>query len=188
MPCLSCRSYPDNVVYKFCQLAKDAGMDVFRVFDSLNYMDNLRLGIDAVGAAGGVVEASICYSGDLTDPSRSKYTLDYYLELARQLKEQGVHVLAIKDMAGLLKPDAATMLISALRQEMPDMPIHVHTHDTAGTGVASMLAAARAGADVVDAAVDSLSGMTSQPSMGALVGSLHGTELDTGVTPRAVGA
>jgi len=165
-------SYPDNVVYKFCQMAQKHGMDIFRVFDSLNYMDNLKLGIDAVGSAGGVVEASICYTGDVSDPTKGPYTLEYYLNFATELMKQNIHILNIKDMAGLLKPEAATILISALRKEFPHIPIHVHTHDTAGTGVASMLAAAKAGADVVDAALDSMSGLTSQPSLGALVGSL----------------
>ena len=146
----------------------------------MNYVDNLRLGIDAVGAAGGVVECAIGYSGDCTDDS-SKYNLEYYLTLARQLQESGIHVLAIKDMAGLLKPAAATKLITALRDEFPDLPIHVHTHDTAGTGVATYLACAHAGADAVDVAIDSMSGLTSQPAMGAVVGSLAGGHLDTGV-------
>ena len=173
-------SYPDNAIFKFCDTAVRSGMDVFRVFDSLNYVDNLRLGIDAVGAAGGVVECAIGYSGDCTDDS-SKYNLEYYLTLARQLQESGIHVLAIKDMAGLLKPAAATKLITALRDEFPDLPIHVHTHDTAGTGVATYLACANAGADAVDVAIDSMSGLTSQPAMGAVVGSLAGGHLDTGV-------
>eukprot|EP00326_Haptolina_ericina_P033967 CAMPEP_0181237180 /NCGR_PEP_ID=MMETSP1096-20121128/38611_1 /TAXON_ID=156174 ORGANISM="Chrysochromulina ericina, Strain CCMP281" /NCGR_SAMPLE_ID=MMETSP1096 /ASSEMBLY_ACC=CAM_ASM_000453 /LENGTH=1162 /DNA_ID=CAMNT_0023332489 /DNA_START=47 /DNA_END=3535 /DNA_ORIENTATION=+ len=174
-------NYPDNAVFKFCDVAVKNGMDVFRVFDSLNYLDNLKLGVDAVGAAGGVVEAAISYTGDITDPSKTKFTLDYYLELARKLVDADIHVLCIKDMAGLLKPAAATLLISALRKEFPNLPIHVHTHDTAGTGVASMLAAAAAGADAVDVAVDSMSGMTSQPSMGAIVAALQHGERDTGI-------
>lgn len=173
-------SYPDNAVYKFCELSVKAGMDIFRVFDSLNYLPNLILGIDAVGKAGGVVEAAISYSGDISDPSRTKYTLDYYLKLAEELVKAGTHVLCIKDMAGLLKPQAARMLISALRERYPNLPIHVHTHDTSGAGVASMLECSNAGADAVDVAVDSMSGMTSQPSMGAVVASLQGTERDTG--------
>jgi pyruvate carboxylase len=161
-------------------------MDIFRVFDSLNYLPNMMLGIDAVGKAGGVVEAAISYSGDISDPSRTKYTLPYYLDLADELVKAGTHVLCIKDMAGLLKPRAATMLIDGIRQRHPDVPIHVHTHDTSGAGVASMLAAAQAGADVVDVAVDSMSGMTSQPSMGAVVASLQGSELDTGISLESV--
>jgi pyruvate carboxylase len=137
-------SYPDNVVYKFCEVAQRHGMDVFRVFDSLNYIDNMRLGIDAVGASGGIIEAAVCYTGDVSKKD-ARYSLDYYLKFARQLVELGAHVLAVKDMAGLLKPEAATLLIGALRREFPHMPIHVHTHDTAGTGVATYLACAHAG-------------------------------------------
>ncbi|XP_022092974.1 pyruvate carboxylase, mitochondrial-like [Acanthaster planci] len=174
-------SYPDNVVFKFCELAHRHGMDIFRVFDSLNYLPNMILGIDAVGASGGVVEAAISYSGDVSDPSKTKYTMDYYLKLADELVKAGTHILCIKDMAGLLKPKAATMLIGALRDKYPDMPIHIHTHDTSGAGVAAMLTAADAGADVVDVAVDTMSGMTSQPSMGALVAACEGTEKDTGI-------
>ena len=123
-------SYPDNVVFDFCKVAKEAGMDVFRVFDSVNYLENMKLGIDAVGQAGGIVEAAVCYTGDVSNPERGMYNLDYYLEFARQLEQLGIHVLAIKDMAGLLKPQAATLLIGALRKEHPNLPIHVHTHDT----------------------------------------------------------
>lgn len=173
-------SYPDNSVHKFCDLSVQSGMDVFRVFDSLNYLPNLILGMDAAGQAGGVVEAAISYSGDISDPSRTKYTLDYYLNLADELVKAGTHVLCIKDMAGLLKPRAAHTLITALRERYPNLPIHVHTHDTSGAGVAAMLECSRAGADVVDVAVDSMSGMTSQPSMGAIVASLQGDERDTG--------
>lgn len=189
--------------YRFCDLAVQAGMDVFRVFDSLNYLPNIILGMEAADKAGGVVEAAIAYSGDVSDPSKTKYTLDYYTNFVDELVKAGTHVLCIKviiqkiimykyilfsnimyyvlkDMAGLLKPRAATMLIGAIRAKYPNLPIHVHTHDTSGAGVASMLAAAYAGADVVDVAVDSMSGMTSQPSMGAIIASLQGTELDTG--------
>ncbi|XP_017836752.2 pyruvate carboxylase, mitochondrial-like [Drosophila busckii] len=172
-------SYPDNVVYKFCELAVKTGMDVFRVFDSLNYLPNLILGMKAVGEAGGIIEAAISYTGDVSDPTRTKYDLKYYTNLADELVKAGTHVLCIKDMAGLLKPEASKLLISAIRDKHPDVPIHVHTHDTSGAGVASMLACAQAGADIVDVAVDSMSGMTSQPSMGAIVASLQGTPLDT---------
>lgn len=179
-------SYPDNVIYEFCKLAVEAGMDVFRVFDSLNYMPNMLLGMDAVGKAGGVIEAAICYTGDISDPSRNKYTLQYYLDLADQLVKAGCHILAIKDMAGLLKPQAAGELITALRAQHPDVPLHVHTHDTSGAGVAAMLRCAEAGADIVDVAVDSMSGMTSQPSMGAVVASLQRTPMDTGISLKDV--
>lgn len=174
-------NYSDNVVYKFCEQAHKSGVDIFRVFDSLNYIDNLKLGVDAAGAAGGFVEGAMSYTGDVADPTKGKYNLDYYLQLARDLVDMGVHSLAIKDMAGLLTPRSTKMLVSALRAEHPDVPIHVHTHDTAGSGVASMIAAAESGADVVDAAIDAMSGLTSQPSLGALVANMAGTELDTGI-------
>ncbi|XP_055372836.1 pyruvate carboxylase, mitochondrial-like isoform X1 [Condylostylus longicornis] len=172
-------NYPDNVVFKFCELAVQTGMDIFRVFDSLNYLPNLILGMEAAGKAGGVVEAAISYTGDVSDPTKTKYDLKYYTNLADELVKAGTHVLSIKDMAGLLKPRAAKMLITAIRDKHPDIPIHIHTHDTSGAGVAAMLACAEAGADVVDVAVDSMSGMTSQPSMGGLVASLQGSPLDT---------
>uniref|UniRef100_A0A2A4K9L4 Pyruvate carboxylase n=1 Tax=Heliothis virescens TaxID=7102 RepID=A0A2A4K9L4_HELVI len=172
-------NYPDNVVFKFCEMSVKNGMDVFRVFDSLNYLPNLILGMNAAGKAGGVVEAAISYTGDVSDPNKKKYDLKYYQKIADELVKAGTHVLAIKDMAGLLKPQAAKLLIGAIRDKHPDVPIHVHTHDTSGAGVASMLACAEAGADVVDVAVDSMSGLTSQPSMGAVVASLQGTKLDT---------
>ncbi|XP_034951746.1 pyruvate carboxylase, mitochondrial isoform X2 [Chelonus insularis] len=172
-------NYPDNVVYKFCDLSVQCGMDIFRVFDSLNYLPNLILGMEAAGKAGGVVEAAISYTGDVSDPKRTKYSLKYYTDLADELVKAGTHVLSIKDMAGLLKPKAAGILIDAIRQRQPDIPIHIHTHDTAGAGVASMLECAKAGADVIDVAVDSMSGMTSQPSMGAVVASLQDTPYDT---------
>nr|KAF6281726.1 pyruvate carboxylase [Pipistrellus kuhlii] len=165
----------------FCEVAKENGMDVFRVFDSLNYLPNLLLGMEAVGSAGGVVEAAISYTGDVADPSRTKYSLQYYMDLAEELVRAGTHILCIKDMAGLLKPSACTMLVGSLRDRFPDLPLHIHTHDTSGAGVAAMLACAQAGADVVDVASDSMSGMTSQPSMGALVACTRGTPLDTGV-------
>jgi len=174
-------SYPDNVNYEFCKMAKETGMDVFRVFDSINYIENMKLGIDCVGEAGGIIEAAVCYTGDVSNPDRGMYTLEYYLEFVRELHALGIHVLAIKDMAGLLKPEAATLLVSAIRQQHPELPIHVHTHDTAGTGVASMLACAKAGADVVDSCSDAMSGTTSQPSMGALVASTNGSTLETGL-------
>ena len=174
-------SYPDNVVYEFCDKAVKCGMDVFRIFDSLNYVENMKLGIDAVKKAGGVVEATICYTGDVSNPDRKKYNLDYYVDLTQQLVNEGIHILGIKDMAGLLKPEAARLLVSTIRAKFPDLPIHVHTHDTAGTGVASMMAAAAAGADIVDVAVDSMSGMTSQPAMGAIVAGFEQTNLGTGI-------
>lgn len=179
-------NYPDNSVFKFCQVAKENGMDIFRVFDSLNYLPNMLLGMEAAGQAGGVVEAAISYTGDVADPSRTKYTLDYYINLAEELVKAGTHILAIKDMAGVLKPRASSMLVGALREHFPNVPLHIHTHDTSGAGVASMLACAAAGADIVDVAIDSMSGMTSQPSMGAMVACTRGTEYDTGIQMEKV--
>ncbi|GMH36667.1 hypothetical protein BSKO_04540 [Bryopsis sp. KO-2023] len=180
-------SYPDNVVKEFIREARKSGMDIFRIFDSLNYLENLKFGIDEVRAAGGVAEGTICYTGDVSSKDPGTYTLEYYLELAEALVEQGIHCLAVKDMAGLLRPRAATMLVSALRKEFPDLPLHIHTHDSAGTGVATQLACAAAGADIVDSCIDSMSGFTSQPSMGAIVAALEGTELDTGVNLEHIG-
>ncbi len=174
-------SYPDNVIFEFCKKAVVTGMDVFRVFDSLNYIPNMELGVRAVREAGGIAEAALCYTGDVSDPTRKPYTLEYYMGVAKELVDMGAHILAVKDMAGLLKPEAATILIGALREEYPDVPIHVHTHDTAGTGVASMLEASYAGADAIDGAMDAFAGTTSQPSLGALVSALHGSEHDTGL-------
>ncbi|XP_054151115.1 pyruvate carboxylase, mitochondrial [Melozone crissalis] len=179
-------NYPDNVVHRFCEVAAANGMDIFRVFDSLNYVPNLLLGVEAAGSAGAVVEAALSYTGDVADPARTKYSLGYYLGLAKELVAAGTHILCIKDMAGLLTPAAARLLVGALREQHPEVPLHVHTHDTAGAGVASMLAAAQAGADVVDVAVDAMSGMTSQPSMGAVVACARGTSLDTGLDLQRV--
>ena len=170
-------SLPDNAIYHFCKQAKKYGVDIFRIFDALNDIDQLEVGIKAVQQAGGVVEATICYSGDMLNPNK-KYNLEYYLSLVEKVVKLGTHVLGIKDMAGVLKPQAARLLVGTIRERYPDLPIHVHTHDSAGTGVASMIACAQAGADAVDAATDSLSGMTSQPSIGAIAASLQGTEQD----------
>ncbi|OCH91007.1 pyruvate carboxylase [Obba rivulosa] len=174
-------SYPDNAIYDFSKRAVENGLDIFRVFDSLNYIENMKLGIDAAKKAGGVVEAVVCYTGDVADPGKTKYTLQYYLDFVDQLVNEGIHVLGIKDMAGILKPEAAKLLIGAIRQKYPDLAIHVHSHDTAGISTASMLAAAAAGADVVDVAIDSMSGLTSQPPMGAVCAALEQSGLGTGI-------
>ncbi|KAF8141705.1 carbamoyl-phosphate synthase L chain, ATP binding domain-containing protein [Boletus edulis] len=174
-------SYPDNAIYDFSKKAVENGLDIFRVFDSLNYFENMRLGIDAAKKAGGVVEAVVCYSGDVANPRETKYTLEYYLNFIDQLVKEGVHIIGVKDMAGLLKPEAAKILIEAIREKYPDIPIHVHSHDTAGIATASMLAAAGAGADIIDVAIDSMSGLTSQPSMGAVCMALEQTKLGTGI-------
>lgn len=174
-------NYPDNVVFEFVKKAKEYGIDVFRIFDSLNYMDNLKVGIDAVKAAGGIIEAAICYTGDVSSKSEKKYTLAYYMDMVTELVHYDIDILGIKDMAGLMKPQAVRILIGTIRQRFPNLPIHVHTHDTAGTGVASMLVAVESGANIIDVAVDSMSGLTSQPSMGTLIASLQGSKADTGI-------
>jgi pyruvate carboxylase len=181
------KSLPDNAIYQFCKQAKRNGMDIFRVFDALNDIDQLEVGMRAVQEAGGVVEGTMCYSGDMLNPKK-KYSLDYYLELADKIVKLGTHILGIKDMAGVLKPKAARILVGALRKKYPDLPIHIHTHDSAGTGVATMVACAEAGADAVDAATDSMSGMTSQPSVGAILASLEGTDYDPGLNGHNVRA
>ncbi|KAI9848749.1 MAG: pyruvate carboxylase [Sclerophora amabilis] len=180
-------SLPDNAIYHFCEQAKRNGVDIFRIFDALNDIDQLEVGVKAVQKAGGVVEATICYSGDMLNPKK-KYNLEYYLGLVDKIVHMGAHVLGIKDMAGVLKPRAATMLVGSIREKYPDLPIHVHTHDSAGTGVASMVACAAAGADAVDSATDSLSGMTSQPSVGAMLASLEGGPHDPGLDGAQVRA
>ncbi|PLB34402.1 pyruvate carboxylase [Aspergillus candidus] len=180
-------SLPDNAIYHFCKQAKRCGVDIFRVFDALNDVDQLEVGIKAVHAAEGVVEATVCYSGDMLNPTK-KYNLAYYLALVDRIMAFQPHVLGIKDMAGVLKPQAARQLVGAIRERYPDLPIHVHTHDSAGTGVASMIACAQAGADAVDVCTDSLSGMTSQPSIGALLASLEGTPQDPGLDRAQVRA
>ncbi|OBT61591.1 pyruvate carboxylase [Pseudogymnoascus sp. 23342-1-I1] len=180
-------SLPDNAIYHFVEQAKKNGVDIFRVFDALNDIDQLELGIKAVHKAGGVVEGTVCYSGDMLNPKK-KYNLEYYLSVVDKLVDLNIHVLGIKDMAGVLKPRAATLLIGAIRAKYPDLPIHVHTHDSAGTGVASMAACAAAGADVVDTATDSLSGMTSQPSVGAVLSSLEGSDYETGLNVHHIRA
>lgn len=173
-------SLPDNAIYHFCEQAKKYGVDVFRIFDALNDVDQLEVGIKAVQKAGGVVEATVCYSGDMLNPQK-KYNLEYYMGLIEKIVKIGTHIIGIKDMAGVLKPRAATLLIGSIRKKYPDLPIHVHTHDSAGTGVATYVACANAGADAVDTATDSMSGMTSQPSVGALLASLEGTGLEPGL-------
>ena len=171
-------NYPDNAVRYFVEQAADAGIDLFRVFDSLNWVENMRVAMDAVRETEAICEAAICYTGDILDPARSKYDLDYYLGLARELEDAGAHVLGIKDMAGLLKPEAARRLVRALREEVA-IPVHFHTHDTSGAAAASVLAAAEAGVDAADGAMDPVSGLTSQPNLGAVVEALRNTERDT---------
>lgn len=155
-------------------------MDIFRVFDALNDVEQLEVGVKAVLKAGGVAEGTVCYSGDMLNPKK-KYNLEYYMGVVDSIVKMGAHILGLKDMAGVLKPKAATILVGAIRKKYPDLPIHVHTHDSAGTGVTSMVACAQAGADAVDAATDSMSGMTSQPSIGAILSSLEGSDFEPGL-------
>src|ERR1700688_2454861 len=171
-------SYPDNVIVEFVREAHAQGIDIFRIFDSLNSIDNMRISIDAVLETGAVCEPAICYTGDILDSGRPKYSLKYYVTMAQQLEKLGAHFLAIKDMAGLCKPYAAYELVKALRQEI-GIPVHFHTHDTSGLNAASILKAAEAGVDVADAAVASMSGGTSQPNLNAIVESLRHTPRDT---------
>ncbi|MEZ5884761.1 MAG: pyruvate carboxylase [Paracoccaceae bacterium] len=178
-------NYPDNVVQFFVRRAAETGVDVFRVFDSLNWVENMRVAMDAVVEAGKVCEGTICYTGDILDPDRAKYDLNYYVAMGKELKAAGAHVLGLKDMAGLLKPAAARALIGALRQEV-GLPIHFHTHDTSGVAGATVLAAADAGVDAVDAAMDAFSGGTSQPCLGSIVEALRHTERDTGLDVGAI--
>ncbi|MBL8563116.1 MAG: pyruvate carboxylase [Gemmobacter sp.] len=178
-------NYPDNVVQAFVKQAAETGVDVFRVFDSLNWVENMRVAMDAVVEAGKVCEGTICYTGDILDPARSKYDLKYYVERARELKSAGAHILGLKDMAGLLKPAQARLLVKTLKQEV-GLPIHFHTHDTSGIAGATVLAACEAGVDAVDAAMDAFSGGTSQPCLGSIVEALRHTDRDTGLDIAAV--
>ncbi|GAA4532811.1 pyruvate carboxylase [Chelativorans composti] len=173
-------NYPDNVVRYFIRQAAAGGIDLFRVFDCLNWVENMRVAMDAVIEEGKLCEAAICYTGDILDPNRAKYDLKYYVDLAKELDAAGAHIIAVKDMAGLLKPAAAKVLFKALR-EATDLPIHFHTHDTSGISAATVLAAVEAGVDAIDAAMDALSGGTSQPCLGSIVEALKGDERDTGL-------
>jgi len=178
-------NYPDNVVQRFVEEAAASGVDVFRVFDSLNWTRGMTVAMDAVRKSGKVCEAAICYTGDISDPARNKYPLSYYVSMAKELEKMGAHVLAIKDMAGLLKPFAGYQLVKALKEEI-GIPIHLHTHDTSGNGGALLLMAAQAGVDIVDASLSSISGLTSQPNLNALVATLKGTERDPKVNERGL--
>ncbi len=178
-------SYPDNVVRAFVLESAQAGIDLFRVFDALNWLPNMEVALESVREAGMLCEAAICYTGDILDPSKTKYDLKYYVELAKELEKRGANLIAIKDMAGLCKPFAAEKLIRTLRDEV-GIPIHFHTHDVGGAQAASVLKGAEVGLDIADGAVASMSGLTSQPSLNALVESLRFTPRDTGVDPLAL--
>ncbi len=177
-------NYPDNVVQEFVRQASQ-NIDVFRVFDSLNWVENMRVAMDAVVENGKICEGTVCYTGDILDPDRAKYDLKYYVGMAKELRDAGAHVLGLKDMAGLLKPASAKILIRALKEEV-GLPIHFHTHDTAGIASATILAASEAGVDAVDCAMDSFSGNTSQATLGTVVEALRHTERDTGLDIKAI--
>ncbi|MEM1432212.1 MAG: pyruvate carboxylase, partial [Pseudomonadota bacterium] len=178
-------NYPDNVVRFFVKQAAESGVDVFRVFDSLNWVENMRVAMDAVVENDKVCEGAICYTGDLLDPDRAKYDLKYYVQMGKDLRAAGAHLLGVKDMAGLLKPGGARVLIKALREEV-GLPIHFHTHDTAGIACATILAAAESGVDAVDCAMDAFSGNTSQATLGTIVEALARADRDTGLDIAAV--
>ncbi|HUE74610.1 MAG TPA: pyruvate carboxylase [Pirellulaceae bacterium] len=174
-------SYPDNVVEEFCTEAAQAGMDVFRIFDALNWVPNMRVAMEAVQKTGAICEPAICYTGDILDPKRTKYNMAYYVELAKELEKIGAHILAIKDMAGLCKPYAAELLVKTLKQEV-GIPIHFHTHDTAGMQAASIVKGAEVKLDIADGAMAAMSGGTSQPNLNAIVEALRFTPRDTGLS------
>lgn len=173
-------NYPDNVVQEFIKISASHGIDVFRIFDSLNWVENMKMPIEEALKTGKIVEGTICYTGDITSPKETKYTLDYYVNMALELESLGCHSIAIKDMAALLKPRAAKELVTALKKEL-HVPLHLHTHDSTGNGVSTVLMAAEAGVDIVDLAIESMSSMTSQPSMNAVVEALRGSKRDTGL-------
>jgi pyruvate carboxylase len=178
-------SYPDNVVRAFIKEAAAAGNDVFRIFDSLNWVENMTVAMDAVNETGGICEAAICYSGDLLDAGRPKFDMKYYVNMAKELEKRGAHILAIKDMAGLLKPYAAEKLIETLKQEI-GLPIHFHTHDTSGVSAASVLKGAEVGLDIADGASGPFSGLTSQPNLDSICHALRFTPRETGIDTEAL--
>ncbi|WP_238902440.1 pyruvate carboxylase [Clostridium sp. YIM B02506] len=179
------KNYPDNVIREFIREAAKNGMDVFRIFDSLNWLKGMEVSIEEVLKTGKVAEAAICYTGDILNDEKSKYNLDYYIKLAKEIEKTGAHILGIKDMAALLKPHAAFKLVSALKQEI-SIPIHLHTHDTTGNGVATVIMAAEAGVDIVDTAFNSMSGLTSQPALNSVVAALKNTRRDTGINLKGI--
>ncbi|TCO72302.1 pyruvate carboxylase [Marinisporobacter balticus] len=174
------KNYPDNVIREFIKESANSGIDVFRIFDSLNWLKGMEVAIDEVLKSGKIAESCICYTGDILDERRDKYTLDYYIKMAKEIEKTGSHILGIKDMSALLKPHSAYKLIKALKEEV-GMPIHLHTHDTSGNGVATILMAAEAGVDIVDTAINSMSGLTSQPALNSVVAAFENTTRDTGL-------
>jgi pyruvate carboxylase len=177
-------NYPDNVVKYFVRRAAQ-GIDLFRIFDCFNWVENMRFAIDAVSESGKLAEGAICYTGDILDPNRAKYSLNYYVGIAKELERAGCHILGIKDMAGLLRPAGARVLVKALR-EASGLPLHLHTHDTSGISAATVLAAAEAGVDAADAAIDSMSGTTSQPCLGSIVEALRHSARDTSLDAAVI--
>lgn len=174
------KNYPDNVVRAFVKEAAESGIDVFRVFDSLNWIEGMRYAMDQVLESGKVLEGTICYTGDILDETRDKYSLEYYVKMAKEIEKAGAHILGIKDMSALLKPYAAKKLVRALKNEI-SIPIQMHTHDTTGNGVATVLQAAEAGVDIADTAINSMSGLTSQPALNSVIAALEGTERATSI-------
>lgn len=174
-------NYPDNVVRYFIAQAAEHGVDVFRVFDSLNWVENMRVAMDAVIENNALCEGTICYTGDIFNPNRAKYNLKYYVDMAKQLEKAGAHIIGIKDMAGVCRPLAISALAKAIKAEV-NLPVHFHTHDTSGASIASVLAAIEAGVDAVDGAMDSMSGLTSQPSLGGIIAATEGSSRDSGIS------
>lgn len=175
-------NYPDNLIRAFIREAAANGIDVFRIFDSLNWIPGMEVALDEVLKCGKVAEATICYTGDILDPNESKYTLQYYVDMAKELEKRGAHVLCIKDMAGVLRPYAAKKLVTALKNDI-GIPVHLHTHDTSGNQVAALLMASEAGVDIVDTAIASMSSLLSHPSLNSIITALQGQERDTGIDP-----
>lgn len=181
------KNYPDNVIQAFIKTSAEKGIDIFRIFDALNWMDGMKNAIHSVREADKIAEACICYTGDIMDEYRDKYTLDYYVNLAKEIEKSGAHILGIKDMSALLKPYAAHKLIKTLKSEI-SLPIHLHTHDTTGNGVATIMMAAEAGVDIVDTAFNSMSGLTSQPALNSVVEAMQHTKRDTGFDTKQLQA
>lgn len=179
------KNYPDNVIREFVRESAAAGIDVFRIFDSLNWLKGIEVALDEVLKCNKLAEVTLCYTGDILDETRDKYTLKYYVDKAKEIEKMGAHILAIKDMSALLKPYAAVKLIRALKDEI-SIPIHLHTHDTTGNGGATVLMAAEAGVDIVDTALNSMAGLTSQPALNSLVAALSNTERDTGIDLKGI--
>ena len=179
------KNYPDNVVKEFIDLAAENGIDLFMIFDCFNWIPNMKVSIEQALKTGKIVEPAICYTGDITDPNKTKYTLDYYINLAKEFTSMGAHIIAIKDMAGLCKPFAAELLVKAIK-EQTGLPVHFHTHATSGNAEATILKAAEAGVDIVDGAISSLSGLTSQPSLNAIVAAMENSQRDTGIDVKGL--